>query len=543
MKRKLLKIFLISSCLTLGNPLANLLSGPFLGVMEASALTPAAAPVKPATTTPAGSLVDPFAKLRSGVKRIVLSNGLRVMMYHRDEAPIFAGNTWVKVGGVNEVVGNTGIAHLLEHMAFKGTDKIGTKDYQREKVLLARLEELIPGATAEQLKERDAELKRIYAELETLWIDNEFAKIYNENGAANLNAATAKDYTTYTISLPKNAFELWCWMESERLKNAVFRQFYKERDVVQEERRSRVEDDPDGKLYEALLLTAYRSHPNRLPVVGWPSDLKTLTATANKAFYDTYYRPDNIVLGVVGDIDLEKAEILLEKYFGNIPVKTTPLPQVTNVEEQQQGEREAIVEFDAEPSLMMAYHKPVYPDLDDLYFSVLHSVLAEGRSSVMHRELVRDRHIASSVYTTEAPGELFPSLFVVGGSPRDGVTSAQLRDEIQKILDRLKTQLISEEDLRAAKRRVLVSFLSGVDSNSGLADMLARYEVLHNDWQLLFKMYDVVQKTTPEDLRNLANKYLNVSNRTYVYVKRPAEKQSAKQQMPGAERAANTGGA
>ena len=249
--------------------------------------------------------------------KLRLSNGLRVLVFPRKQAPVFSGHIWVKVGSVNETPGVTGVSHMFEHMAFKGSEVIGTKDYREEEKLLEKLDALMSGGL--DGPEAMEQAKDLRAKLETLWENNEFSRIYQKAGAVGLNAATGKDYTFYLVSLPSTAFELWCWMESDRLLNPVVRQFYKERAVVAEERRMRVDDNPGGMLYEALLATAFWAHPNRLPTIGWASDLHQLKADDVKKFYAKYYRPDNMVVALVGDLDAETIRPLLEKYFGRIP--------------------------------------------------------------------------------------------------------------------------------------------------------------------------------------------------------------------------------
>ncbi len=460
---------------------------------------------------------DPLARLRQGVVRIKLENGLRVLIYPRREVPIFAGQVWIKVGGVDELAGATGISHLLEHMAFKGTRTIGTKNFARESELLDEIEKLAAVDSRGILKNQ--RYQEINEELNSIGNDNEFSRLYQQRGAVGLNAGTSKDYTMYEVSVPSSAFEFWCWMESDRLLNPVFRQFYKEREVVLEERRMRTDDDPSGRVYEALLATAFWAHPNRQPVIGWKSDVESLTATQIADLHRAYYRADNMVVALVGDIDPVAARPVLERYFGRLPRPNTPLPQVTVVEPPQEGERVTQVYFDAEPSFTIGYHKPVYPNLDDLYFSVLHEILSGSRSSLMERELVQHRQLATSVFTTEAPGERYPSLFVVGATPRSGVTNSQLRDELQRMFDNLKEKPLSAEVLGAAKRRLETSLISGLAQNEGLVEALARNELLHGDWEIFLKMYDTIRSTTPEDIMRLARSYLNVANRTYVEIR------------------------
>ncbi|MFN8389773.1 MAG: pitrilysin family protein [Bdellovibrionota bacterium] len=469
---------------------------------------------KPAVAAP-----DVMHTLASRVERFQLENGLRVILFRRENAPVFAGQTWVKVGGVDEVPGKTGAAHLLEHMAFKGTDKIGTKDYAKEKPLLDELETLMH----QKIKAGTPEAERamaIYKELAGLWVDNDFSRIYQRRGGVGLNAGTAKDYTMYQIELPSVAFELWCWMESERVLHPVFRQFYKEREVVREERRMRTDDDPGGKLYEAMLATAYWNHPYRLPTIGWSSDIRSLTADDTMALQQRYYRPDNMVVVLVGDLDPQVVKPMIQKYFGRLPKADSILPVVTAEEEPQEAPREVAVPFDAEPSLIMAYHKPVYPDADDIYFSILHSLLSGGKSSVLHRELVVEKQLATGVGTSEAPGELFPSLFYVSATPRHGVTTRALMEEIQKTLDRIGRDGFSDEDFNAAKKRVKVGFLGGLDSNDELAETLGHAELLWNDWAAVLKMYEIVDGATKQNVQSLITKYLRPQNRTFAHLEK-----------------------
>ncbi len=465
---------------------------------------------------------EEFSALRSKVKKFKLSNGLRVLFYQRDFAPIFTGQIWVKLGGVDEVPGQTGLAHFLEHMAFKGSDTIGTKSYRKEKPLLNKLEGLmnfeVDPSDESAGKKLLKKIEDVQGELEGIWKPNDFSKRYKLRGATGLNAATSKDYTVYMVNLPSSAFDFWLWMESDRLLNPVFRQFYKEREVIQEERRSRVDNNPSGKLYEALLATAYWTHPNRLPIIGWPSDMANLSAVDMRKFYKKYYRADNMVIVLVGDLRGQDVEGKLERYFGRMESAEGPRPKLRIKEEPQVGERVSVVYDEANPQLFMAWHKPAWPNPDDSKFAVLHSVLADGRSSIFHKELVQEKRIALGAYSTEAPGERYPSLFVVGATPAQGVTNETLRDEIQKILNRLGDDLVSESDVAAAKRRVRVGLLGALDSNNGIARMLGKAEVLWDDWEMVFESYDQILATTPEDLRDLVRKYLSPDVRTYTHL-------------------------
>ncbi len=469
-------------------------------------------------TTAEDEITPVLENLRRNVLKMELSNGLRVLVYQRPQVPIFSGQIWVKVGGVNESPGHTGIAHMLEHMAFKGTTSIGTKDYETERKLLDELEEVIRKLDSKEELLTHPQVEAIHNRLRELWVDDEFSRVYQREGAHALNAMTAKDYTGYVVSLPSSAFLVWCWLESERLLRPVFRQFYQEREVVIEERRSRTDDDPDGLLYEALLSTAFWSSPNRQPVIGWPSDLKRLTASEIKEFYATHYRPDNIVLVLVGDIKLEGLQEILERYFGRIqlPAEVAPPLHVT-AEEPQNGERNVVVHFDAEPRFMMAFHKPVYPNPDDVVLDVLSEHLSGGRSSVFYRELVLEKQLASVVDVFDAPGQQFSSLFVVYGQPRNGVSNRELRDAVQAILERYKSKPIAPAELEAIKRRIVVSFLRSLTSNYSIAENLGKVESLRGDWRWLLKIYEDLLAVSAEQVQQAATKYLTVTNRTFVH--------------------------
>jgi predicted Zn-dependent peptidase len=454
--------------------------------------------------------------LRSSVKKKTLANGLRVLLVQRQGAPVFVGQTWVKVGGVDEKPGITGIAHFFEHMAFKGTDKIGTKDYPREEKLLEELEQIVNGAADQQEALQSPRALALSEELASVWNNDEFSRIYVKEGGTSLNAATAKDYTYYSVGLPKSSFELWCWLESERFRRPVFRQFYQEREVVLEERRNGYDDNPTGRLYELLLQTAFTIHPYRLPNIGYPQDLRRATATKMKSFAGQYYRPDNSVVVVVGDLEPEAAFKTIERYFGRLEHSSLPIPKVKEVEPPQTAEREAVLNWDSEPLFFLAYHKPAYPAPDDAYFAILHDLLAGRKSSFLYKDLVIDRQLATSVGSGEAPGSRFPQLFIIEATPRTGVSNDRLRDEIQRGLERFGQMPIPPELLESAKRRVRRALLDELSTDGGLASTFGEAELIHDDWQQLFQAYDLIISTKEDQVRDLVGKYLTVPKRTYV---------------------------
>ncbi len=298
------------------------------------------------TTLSVAQDVASFEK-RITVKK--LPNGLTILICERPEAPVFSFFTMVDAGSAQDPMGKTGLAHMFEHMAFKGTDKIGTTDYAAEKPLLAKVE----ADYAAYIAERDKSVGRDEAKLKQLeksWKDaiaaadkyvksNEFSKIVEQNGGEDINASTSYDSTNYEYSLPANRLELWAYLESERFLHPVMREFYKERNVVIEERRLRTDSNPTGRLIEQFDAAAFEAHPYHRPTVGWMSDLNSFSATDAQKFFDEYYVPANMVIAVAGDVKASEAMPVLEKYFSRLPASPKP-DETTTTEPPQNAERE-----------------------------------------------------------------------------------------------------------------------------------------------------------------------------------------------------------
>src|SRR6202162_2473257 len=263
-----------------------------------------------------------------------LDNGLTVIICERPEAPVFSFYTHVDAGSVQDPMGKTGLAHMFEHMAFKGTNTIGTTDYSAEKVALAKVE----SAYAAYIAERDKGVGRDEQKLKDLqkaWQDaiadaqkyvkpNEFPQILEGSGAEGLNANTDLDETAYHYSLPENRLELWAYLESARFIHPVMREFYKERNVVIEERRMRTDSSPIGRLLEQFVTAAYQAHPYHRPTIGWLGDVHSFFAPDAPRFFDKYYIPPNRVVAVVGDVKSAEAIPVMEKYFGQIASHEKP---------------------------------------------------------------------------------------------------------------------------------------------------------------------------------------------------------------------------
>lgn len=463
--------------------------------------------------------------LADKVQEYRLENGLTLLMVERTASPTVSAYISFRVGSANENSRQRGVAHLLEHMLFKGTKTLGTKDYAAESILLQKIEQV--GGRIDSLKndpdhdpEEMTELRNQLAELQKehrlLVVKDEFSKIYAENGGVGYNAFTSKDQTTYMINLPANKLELWAAIESDRLKNAVLREFYTERDVVREERRRSYESNPQGMLYETLLATAYKVHPYRDPIIGWDSDIVNLTLAETREYLHNYYSPVNMVITLVGDFDSDKAKALVERYFGTLD-PGVPVPRVVDREPQQRGERRARVTFDTAPQIMIAYHKPTMPAPEDYAFDILIQILGEGRTSRLYQSLVVDQQLVTDVSIFAAPGSRYDNLLTIMLTPRDSCFCVDVEGALYAELEKLKQQPISDAELKKARRQILTSMLRGMKGNSGLARMLSSYEVL-GDWKYLVDYEKQLNSVTAEEVMKVAQTYLQATNRTVVSI-------------------------
>ncbi|PKN10249.1 MAG: insulinase family protein, partial [Deltaproteobacteria bacterium HGW-Deltaproteobacteria-7] len=344
--------------------------------------------------------------LENKVIKAKLNNGLTILMLERKFSPTVSLYIRHRIGAVDKVKGQSGAAHFLEHMMFKGTTTIGTKNYAAEKRLLIKIEKTGQALDNERLKQSNsnrklieqlsARLKQLQDEHRRYYVPNEIDRLYTENGGLGMNAATGQDVTTYFVSLPSNKIELWARIEADRLLNPVFREFYTERDVIMEERRQSVESKPDGKLYESFMHKAYAVHPYGVPILGEPQDLAYMSQAAIRHIHHQYLSPENIVIAVVGDIDPQKILKLIDQYFGRIP-KSKYKPADIPAEPPQTGERKVEVLFDASPSMIIGYHKPTAPAAEDYAFDVLETILSKGRTSRLYSRLVLQMQIADSI--------------------------------------------------------------------------------------------------------------------------------------------------
>lgn len=472
---------------------------------------------------------------RTTVKK--LANGLTLIVCERPEAPVFSYYTLVDAGSADDPQGQSGLAHMFEHMAFKGTDEIGTTNYSAEKAALEKVEAAYAAYDAEYRKRvgRDetklAQLKKAFDEAtdaaETYVVPNAFPQLAEQNGAEGLNASTSEDSTQYFWSMPSNRLELWAYMESGRIGRPVEREFYKERDVVQEERRMRIDSSPTGRMVEQFLATAYVAHPYGRSGVGWESEISQVSATEAAAFHKKYYVPAYIVIAVVGDVKASDAMPVLEKYFSQIPAGPKPGP-MTTVEPPQTAEKTVVIREATQPFYLEGYHKPDYRDPDDSVYDAITDIFSNGRTARLYRSLVRDQKIAAVAQGFSGfPGDKYPGLFAVYAVPLPGHTPDEMRDAIHKELDKLRNEDVSDAELQKFKTRAKADKLRGLADNEGLASQMAEYQTRYGDWRQMFRELDKVDAVTKADIRRLANKIFVESNRTSARIEFTPPKASA----------------
>lgn len=488
--------------------------GAVLALCLALALQLAAAP--PAA---AQSLADFEAKTTVHT----LDNGWTFIVVRRPVAPVFSFATYVDVGSAQEVPGITGLAHMFEHMAFKGTSVIGTSDYAAEEAAIERIETAYQALAAERA-ELDPDEERVAAlqadfdaaleAAEEFVVANEFGEIIDREGGTGLNAFTSADITGYFYSLPANKLELFALLESERFLDPVFRQFYQERDVVQEERRLRTESQPIGRLIEQFIATAFVAHPYRQPTVGYMSDLQSFTLTDAERFYETYYVPSNMVTVVVGDVDPQRVIALAERYFGRVPAGDPP-PPLRTVEPPQIAEKVVRLTDPAQPFYLEGYQKPGYTHPDQAVYDAIDDILSNGRTSRLYRRLVRDDKIAVGTASFSGfPGNKYKNLWVAYAVPAKDVTNEQVQAAIREEIEGLKTEPVTDEELERFKTRAKADLVRSLRSNQGLANQLAEHHLLFGDWRALFRTIDAIEKVTKEDIQRVARQTFVPTNRT-----------------------------
>jgi predicted Zn-dependent peptidase len=472
----------------------------------------------------------------------VLANGWTFVIVERPVAPVFSFATLVDVGSAQEVPGVTGLAHMFEHMAFKGTTTIGTVDYAAERAAIEAMEaaylawqdeRLGPSPDPARLAELDTEFRRLQQEASRWVVPNELDDVLSLAGAVGVNAFTNADATGYFYSLPANKVELFAHLESSRFLEPVFREFYQERDVVQEERRMRTDSEPIGRLIEQFVATAYTAHPYQQPVVGYMSDLQAFTMTDARRFFETHYAPSNMVTAIVGDVDAERLVPLLETYFGRLPARPEA-PPLRTVEPPQAAEKSVTLLETAQPVYLEGYHVREATHPDQPVWDAIDDILSGGRTSRLYRVLVRDRRIAADVGSfSQFPGSKYPPLWIAYAFPTPESSNAEVQEAIRGEIERLKREPVSDEELARAKTRAKAALLRSLADNQGLAFQLAQYQLWFGDWRELFGYLERIETVSKEDILRVANASLVPANRTVGQIVTRVEEAAPEKGGPG----------
>ena len=477
------------------------------------------------------------------VKEHQLSNGMKVLLLERNDAPSISGGWVARVGSVDERPGITGMAHLFEHMMFKGTPTIGTQDYEKDLEIIAAQEKVRDAMRAEERRmramwrrgeitdlqdpdQKTAEWKRLNEEFKKLVEDhrkvivkNEFDRIYTANGGSRMNAYTSYDHTAYFISVPANKLELFMWMESERLLRPVFREFYAERDVVFEERRMRTESTPLGKFFESFNSLFWESHPYSWPIIGWPSDIPAISKKQADAFYATYYMPQNLTLVLVGDFKTKPALAMAEKYFGRLKKGEGLPPDVVTLEQPQKAEKRFYAEAETNPNVDIYWHTPAFGHKDTYPLSVLSQVFST-RTGRLHKELVLGKKLATDTWAWQGARK-YAGEFNMGAEITEGNTPEMAEQEIYRLIEQVKTEPVPATELQKVKNNFAAAEYRRLSSNHPILMQIMRSEGLGN-WREINEAGPKIQSVTPADLQRVAKKYFTKENRAVaIYTRKP----------------------
>ncbi|MEO0396699.1 MAG: pitrilysin family protein [Cyanobacteria bacterium P01_A01_bin.137] len=466
--------------------------------------------------------IQPYIdRVANDVSEFTLDNGMKFIVLERHQAPVVSMMLYAKVGAVNEADGHTGVAHYLEHLAFKGTTKIGTKDYQAEAPLLQEMDVVFDQLMAAEQAGDEENVVALRSQFETLQAQasdyveqNKFGQIIEQSGGRGLNATTSADATRYFYSLPSNKLELWMSLESARFLDPVFREFYKEKEVILEERRMRVDNSPIGQIVEKFLEVAFDQHPYRRPVIGYQEDLRTATREDIAQFFDAYYGPSNLIAAVVGDVDPNNVKALAQAYFGRSKARSLP-PDVTIEEPPQTEEKSFELTLPSQPWYLEGFHRPGINHPDHVVYSMIESILVGGRTSRMYQDLVEESQISLNIGSANGfPGDRYGNILLLYGLTAPGHTVDEIADRMDALLNQLKQEPVTPEELERVKTQARASMLRSLDSNSGMASLLTEYEAKTNDWRNIFEELKAIEAVTAEDVQRVAQTTFVPSNRT-----------------------------
>jgi len=477
------------------------------------------------------------------VEELVLDNGMKFLLVPRPEQTTVMGGWVAHVGSANERPGITGVAHFFEHMMFKGSRVIGTKDAKRDAEIMAEQEKLQeqiralyavqreryrkgeiddpfdPDARPQELVDLETRFQKLVEEQRDLMVKDEFDKIYTEAGASGMNATTNWDSTIYFVTVPANKLELWFWMESERLLQPVFREFYAERDVVQEERRLRVESTPTGPFEEQLNAMFWTSHPYKWDTIGWMSDLRMLSMADAQDFFSTYYAPNNITAALVGNFDVAEVKRLAERYFGRIPRGKKPVPDVVTLEVPQLAEKRMNAECDCQPQISIQFHTTPFEHVDGYALDVVEGLL-NGDTGRLKKDLVLDQQIAASARASQQSWR-YNGFFDVSAETKGEATPAELEASLIAELERLKSEPVPAEELQKVKNQIAADAFRRLENPFFQLIQLLFYDGW-GDWNYINTWADKTLAVSPEDVQRVAEKYFTKENRTVATYLRKA---------------------
>ncbi|MGK7881500.1 MAG: M16 family metallopeptidase, partial [Crocosphaera sp.] len=437
--------------------------------------------------------------------------GMKFIIKENHDAPVVSFVNYADVGGTDEPDGKTGVAHFLEHLAFKGTTKIGTKNYQEEKEVLSRLDqafmELKTAKTTgneEKVKQLTATFQKVQEEAASYVEQNAFGRIVESSGGVNINAQTSPDATRYFYSFPSNKLELWMSLESERFLDPVFREYYKEQNIILEERRLRTENNPIGKMVEAFLDTAFTEHPYKRPTIGYNEDIRNLTRQDIRDFFDIYYGPNNLTISIVGDVNPEQVKQLAQIYFGRYGKKPEP-PKVTKVEPKQTETREVTLKLASQPWYLEGYHIPALSHPDNAVYQVISTLLSSGRTSRLYKSLVEEKQVALGAQGFNGfPSDKYPNLMLFYAQTSPQASIEEVDQALSLEIERLKTEPVSEQELQRVKNQLRAGLLRSLDSNLGMGKALVEYEVKTGSWRNLFEQVQAIESVSAADIQRVA---------------------------------------
>jgi predicted Zn-dependent peptidase len=470
-----------------------------------------------------GNRLQPYIdRVSQQISEFTLNNGMKFIVMERHQSPTVSFMTYVDVGSAYEQPGKTGAAHFLEHLAFKGTTRIGTQSYSAEKPLLDRLDTLsqqIKTAQTDGQTEQAAQLQqafdRVKAEAASYIKQNEFGQIVQQAGGVGLNATTSADATRYFYSFPANKLELWMSLESERFLEPVFREFYEEKDVILEERRMRTDNSPIGKLVEEFLQAALPSHPYGRPVIGYETDIRNLSREDIRQLYTAYYTPDRIIIGIVGDVYPNQVKQLAEAYFGRYQAQSRAPDVVVSAAPPQTEPRSITVNLPTEPWYMEGYQRPALTDPDDAVYQMIASLLTGGRTSRLYRSLVEQQQLALSVDVSSTfPGDRYSNLVLLYAQTAPGHRIEEVAAAMDAELNRLKTEPVPAAELDQVKTQARAGLVQALASNQGMASLLPEYEAKTGSWRNLFEELKAIEAVTAEDVQRVANDLFQPQNLT-----------------------------